>query len=298
MRYVISLLLTSTVAWAEVPQVVTDIPPVHSLTAAVMGDLGVPVLLLDRGASPHNFQFRPSQMRDVQSADLVIWVGPTLTPWLAKPLQARPEGAAVLGLLDTPGTHLLDFASEGGAGHDHAENGHDHKGLDPHAWLDPANGKLWLAVIAAELTRLDPDNAASYSANAAIAAAAIDAADSQAQALLAPVKDRPFFTFHDAYGYFTAHFGLTIAGTVALGDASAPGARRLVELRETIAKGPASCLFPEAQHDPALAAQMAEETGITLGEPLDPVGSSLVPGPDLYPQLILSLAETIAACQP
>src|SRR5690606_18531612 len=109
MRYIISLLLTSTAAWAEVPSVVTDIPPVHSLTAAVMGDLGAPVLLLDQGASPHSFQFRPSQMGDVQAADLVIWVGPALTPWLEKPLLARPEGAALLGLLDAPGTFLAEF---------------------------------------------------------------------------------------------------------------------------------------------------------------------------------------------
>ena len=327
MRYIISLLLTSTAAMAEVPNVVTDIPPVHSLTAAVMGDLGTPALLLDRGASPHSFQFRPSQMGEVQAADLVIWMGPTLTPWLEKPLSNRAEGAPILGLLDAPGTYLQEFGQAKEAEHDHedhaaeAETGHDdhdhaaeaevaaeadhddhadhnHSGLDPHAWLDPANGKLWLTVIAAELSRLDPENAATYTANAATAAAAIDTAEAQAKAVLAPVKDRPFFAFHDAYNYYTGHFGLNMAGTVALGDATSPGAQRLTELRETIAQGAVTCIYPEAQHDPALAAQMAEDTGITLGGVLDPSGSTMEPGADLYPALILSLAETIAACQP
>ena len=50
MRYIITFLAAATPALGEVPQVVTDIPPVHSLVAQVMGDLGEPVLLLERGA--------------------------------------------------------------------------------------------------------------------------------------------------------------------------------------------------------------------------------------------------------
>lgn len=329
MRYIISFLLTSAAALpalAEVPDVVTDIPPVHSLAAAVMGDLGTPVLLLDRGASPHGFQLRPSQMETVAGADLILWVGPQLSPWLEKALSARSGGADALALLDAPGTYRQDFAAEGDddhghdhvhaeseghddhdhdhdADHDHADahdhdhaddHGHSHTGLDPHAWLDPQNGRLWTQLIATELSRLDPENAATYAANAEAAVAAIDAADAQAAALLAPVKDRPFIAFHDAYGYFTAHYGLTMAGTVAAGDAAAPGARHLAELREA----GAACLFPEAQHDPVLITQLAEATGATVGGALDPEGSTLEPGPALYPQMILTLAGTIAACAP
>lgn len=309
MRYIISFLLASTAlpALAEVPEVVTDIPPVHSLAAAVIGDLGAPVLLLDRGASPHGFQLRPSQMQAVAGADLVLWVGPELSPWLEKALSARAEGADALALLDAPGTYLQDFAAQEDHDHDHAEDAdhgddhdddaehdHDHTGIDPHAWLDPQNGKLWTQLIAAELSRLDPENAAAYAANAAAAITAIDAADAQARALLAPAKDRPFIAFHDAYGYFTAHYGLTLAGTISAGDAALPGARHLAELRDAAAP----CLFPEAQHDPALIAQLAEATGATIGGALDPEGSTLEPGPALYPALILTLAQTIAACTP
>lgn len=310
MRYIIPLLLTSATALptlAEVPRVVADTPPVQSLAAAVMGDLGTPVLLLDRGASPHGFQLRPSQMTAVTDADLVLWIGPQLSPWLEKALAARPEGAEALALLDTPGTHLQEFAAQDEHDHDHAEgeahghddhdhddHGHVHAGLDPHAWLDPGNGRLWTQAIAAELSRLDPENAAAYAANAEAALATIDAADAEAAALLAPVKDRPFIAFHDAYGYFTAHYGLTVAGTVSAGDAAAPGARHLAELRETAA----ACLFPEAQHDPALITQLAEATGATIGGVLDPEGTTFEPGPALYPEMIVALARTIAACDP
>lgn len=312
MRYVIPLLLAKAAmpALAEPPQVVTDIPPVHSLAAAVMGDLGQPVLLLDRGASPHGFQLKPSQVGAVFDADLVLWIGPELSPWLQKALDSRPEGADVLALLAAPGLYRQDFSPQaratdrddhdGRTGHDHADQDHDengsHGGLDPHAWLDPANGKLWTGLIAAELSRLDPGNAATYAANAKAAAAAIDAADAEAAALLAPVRNRPLVAFHDAYGYFTAHYGLTMIGTLSAGDATAPGARHLVELQDST--GSTACLFPEAQHDPALLTRLAEATDARIGGALDPEGSGLEPGPALYPALITTMARTIAACAP
>jgi len=317
MRYIISFLLTiPTTALAEVPAVVTDVPPVHSITAAVMGDLGAPILLLDRGASPHGFQLKPSQMQAVSDADLVIWMGPTLAPWLDKALETRPQGNASLDLLAAPETYRRDFAEDaahdhdqdhaegeahdhdGAEDHDHDHDGHSHTGTDPHAWLDPANGRAWAQLIAAELSRLDPENAAAYAANADVAIAAIDAADTQAATLLAPVKSRPFVTFHDAYGYFTAHYGLAHAGSIAAGDAASPGARHLAELQASLGDGTTICLFPEAQHDPALLTQLAEATGARTGGSLDPEGSTLEPGPALYPALITGLAETMAACAP
>lgn len=334
MRYIIALLLASTAigtagggaARAEVPNVVTDIVPVQALTAMVMEGLGTPDLLLDRGASPHSYQMRPSQAAAVAGADLVIWVGPELTPWLDKAVDARPEGAALLGLLAAPGTHLRSFAEAEGeeAGHDHehdhdhdeahdhdhdhgadhaddpadahAEEDHHHSGTDPHAWLDPENGKLWAGLIAAELSRLDPENAARYAQNAKAAIAAIDAADAETAALLAPVKDHPFVAFHDAYGYFADHYGLAVEGTVALGDAASPGAKRLDALRTKMQGAGPLCIFPEAQHDPALVTQMAEAAGAKVGGALDPEGSTYAPGPQAYGQILTGLAKTLSDC--
>ena len=88
MRYTISLATASvlaclvTPAAAEVPRVITDIPPVQALVAQVMADLGAPVLLLDKGADAHSFQLRPSQAAALAEADLVVWIGPEMTPWL------------------------------------------------------------------------------------------------------------------------------------------------------------------------------------------------------------------------
>jgi zinc transport system substrate-binding protein len=309
MRYIITLLATATPALAEVPKVVIDIPPVHALVAQVMGDLGAPELLLAKGADEHDFQLKPSQAGAVADADLVVWIGPELTPWLDGAMEGRPEGAAALALLDAEGTvrraygeakaddhgHEEEHADEAGHEDEHADE-HGHGSEDPHAWLDPGNAKVWLGLIASDLGKLDPENAATYAANASAAAEQIAALDAELQALLAPVKDKPIVTFHDAYGYFVGHYGLTVVGSIALGDASSPGAARLSELRGELAAGGVVCMFPEVQHDPALVEQLSEGTSVKIGGALDPVGSSLDAGPGAYAALLGGIARTIADC--
>ena len=81
-EFLLSFALLATPTLAEVPAIVADTPVTASLVQQVMGDLGQPALLLDKGADPHDFQLRPSQARALQDAGLLVWVGPDLTPWL------------------------------------------------------------------------------------------------------------------------------------------------------------------------------------------------------------------------
>lgn len=296
MRYTISLAMASLVALpalAEVPAVVTDIAPVHALVAMVMGDLGTPVLLLDKGADPHDFQLRPSQAQAVATAGLVVWIGPQMSPWLDRALDGTGAAGAQLALLTAPGTETRAYA-DAAAEHDHAAEGQDHDGLDPHAWLDPHNAETWVGLIAAELSRLDPPNAASYAANAAAAAASVAALDRDIAARLEPVAGRRFVVFHDAFGYFTARYALSMAGAISAGDAASPGAQHLraltAQARDTV------CIFAEVNHDADLSAQMAEAAGARLGPPLDPEGVSLTPGPGLYAALMTGLADALTEC--
>lgn len=328
MRYIISLLLTSVSALplsalpslAEVPKVVTDIAPIHALTAQVMGDLGSPELLLAQGANAHDVQLRPSQAALLAEADLIIWLGPEMTPWLDRALAGLAAKTHQVALLGLEGTHRQDFgataAHDDHATHDHAEHGHDehdhaddhgghdhgndhghdHSGLDPHAWLDPANAQYWLGAIAVELGALDPENAAQYAQNAKAARADLAKLDDALKAQLAAVKDQPFVTFHDAYGYFTAHYGLNSAGSIALGDAAAPGAAHLRALKSQLTGQQNLCLFPEAQHDPRQIEVMAADAGAKIGAPLDPEGSLIPPGPGAYEQILRSMADALSDC--
>ena len=326
MRATISLLalLTPSFAMADVPKVLTDIPPIHALVSTVMGDLGPPQLLLEPGANAHGYALRPSQARSLQGADLVVWVGPEMTPWLERALGSLGEGAAQLGLLAAKGTTVREFGDEGdGHGHDHDHEGHDHdhdheghdhdghdhddhaghdheghshEGIDPHAWLDPQNGALWLEVIAAKLAEIDPENAATYADNAARAKTEVQTLDAELKATLAPIAGKPFVVGHDAYGYFTDHYGLKVVGAVSLGDASSGGALHLQGLRKDLAEKQVICAFPEVGSESKQLEVLLEGTTVKLGALLDPEGAGLDAGPELYAQLMRKMGQTLVDC--
>lgn len=311
----LAALLTATAAitahaQASPPIVMTEIPVTHSLVAQVMGDLGDPDLLLDRGADPHHFQLRPSQARALAQADLVVWMGPALTPWLTRTSETL-SNAPALQLLATPATHLQPYASAtllaaGGTGpshdhhaqddHSHGDHGHHDGDIDPHAWLNPANARIWLSAIAAELAAIDPGNADAYQANAQAGQERITALEAELETILAPARETGIVVYHDAYGYLAASFGLNILGAVTLGDAATPGAARISAIRAGLEQAGAECIFPEANHPDAYVALITEGAALRVGQPLDPAGTLLEPGPELYNALMREMATTIADC--
>jgi len=137
---VLCTLLTSP-ALGDAPNVVTDTPVVHSLVSQVMGDLGAPVVLLDRGGDPHSFQLRPSQAQAVSDADLVFWVGADLTPWLDRTIQGVGTRGEVITLLEVGGLRLQGYLdADDHAGHAHEEHGHENDAHD-HAHEDHGHAR-------------------------------------------------------------------------------------------------------------------------------------------------------------
>ena len=127
---------TPSAAVAEVPRVVTDIAPVHSLVAQVMAGVGVPDLLIDKATSPHHFALRPSQARALQEADLVVWIGAGLSPALSGAIADLAGAGKEMALLSVPQTDLLpireDVRFEAHHHDDHDDHGHDDQGHDDH----------------------------------------------------------------------------------------------------------------------------------------------------------------------
>ncbi|EAR10594.1 zinc ABC transporter substrate-binding protein [Reinekea blandensis] len=124
----VSILTLSTATLADVPKVVTDIAPVHSLVAQVMRGIGEPALLIKPENSPHEYNLRPSEARALSKADIVFWIGEDLTPWLDKSLDSLAGSAEIVSLMDSSGTQLLSFR-EGATfeAHDHNHDDHEHK---------------------------------------------------------------------------------------------------------------------------------------------------------------------------
>ena len=79
--------LSAGMSIAEAPQVAVDIAPVHSLVARVMEGVGTPDLIIPAGASPHEYNLRPSEAASLQNADVVFWVSASLTPWMKNAIE-------------------------------------------------------------------------------------------------------------------------------------------------------------------------------------------------------------------
>ena len=316
-RKLLSLSLTATLmggaAFAEVPRVAVDITPVHSLVARVMDGVGTPDLIIQSGASPHEYSLRPSEASALQEANVFFWIGPDLTPWLTEAIETLAPHAAITTLLETEGTIELKFR-EGALfeAHDHddhaEEEGHDdhddhakeeglddHGAYDPHAWLSPQNAANWLIVIAGQLSAADPENAGAYFANAAAGRAEMDALMTQVNATLDPVRGGRFVVFHDAYQYFESDFDFPASGAISIGDASDPSPVRIAEIQKRIADEGISCVLAEPQFNAGLVTTVLGGSDANTGV-IDPLGSDLEPGATLYPQLINNMATGLAGC--
>lgn len=298
------------VAHAAVPKVTTDILPVQSIVAAVMQGVGEPGVILPPGADPHGYALRPSDAQALSDADLVVWVGPDLTHWLADPIDSLAAKAVKLELEDAPGIEVLtvrgdgpfepdvhgDGHADGDDDHEHAdEGGHEHDAHDGHLWLDPANAAAAAEDVAEVLGRLDPENAATYAANAARFADAMTALAAEVTAEVAPLRGKPFLVFHDAYQYFEHAFGLPAAGSVALQDGVEPGPARVAAIRAKVTDGGIVCAFTEPEFPPKLMATITEGTDVRSGT-LDHLGADAEPGPGLYAEVIRGLARDLSAC--
>ncbi len=271
------------------PPVVASITPVHSLLSGVMKGAGTPRLLMKGGGTPHAYALRPSDARALASARAVFWIGPALEGFLVKPLMGLTGNVFTVELAGAEGV----VSRPSGSG----------KEPDPHIWLDPANAAQMVKTMVIVLANIDPANAVLYRRNGSGLLAGLAALDGEIRQILAPVKDKAFLVFHDAYGHFERRFGLKGVGAVSVHPGRPPGARRLKALRRRIGEGNIPCLFTESQFQPALARTLTEGTNTRLGV-LDPLGvggggdagAGLEPGPGLYGALMRRLARSFAGC--
>jgi zinc transport system substrate-binding protein len=320
MRPAALLLATSALFGASAanaaPDIVVSIKPIHSLVASIMQGVGEPALIVEGAASPHTFTMKPSSARTVQGADIVFWMGPGMEAFLEKPLEALASDATVVRLDDVEGLEKLPFR-EGGAfeahdhgddhahahSHDHAHDGHGgdghdhhhHGEFDTHLWLDPANARAMAAAIEKSLAAADPDNASAYAANLDALNGKIDALDREIAETIAPVKDKPFIVFHDAYQYFESHYGVRVVGSITVSPEVMPGAERVTEIHDKVKELGATCVFSEPQFEPKLIRVVTEGTPAKSGA-LDPEGASLTEGPELYFDLMRSIATNLKDC--
>lgn len=298
------LLVGLAAAAAAELKVVVTIKPLHALVAQVMAGAGTPELLVQGARSAHTYSLKPSDAAKLNHADVFFRMSEVMEPFTAKVAKSLPKRVRVVTLQDTPALKLLKrrtgatFEDEHHDDHDHGHgHGHSHARatFDGHAWLDPINAKLMADRIAQVLSAKEPAKAALYRANADALKAKLDALSAELGRDLAPVASRPFVVFHDALQYFERRYGLKAVGSIAISPEVAPSAKRLSALRKRVAALGAVCVFAEPQFDTRLADNLVEGTRARIGT-IDPEGSKIDPGPDLYFALLRNLAKDLQAC--
>lgn len=321
-RNLVSLSLSATLlgstAFADTPRVVADIAPVHSLVSRVMEGVGSPDLIVPSGATPHEYNLRPSEAAALQEADIVFWIGSRLTPWLEDAISTLVSDAEVSSLMEVDGVAALPFResalfeahdhSEDEHGHDdhseeHNDDGHDDHGhedhaleaYDPHSWLSPDNAAEWMNEIAAKLSAADPENAGAYYANASAAREELDTLQTEINDILDPVRSRNFVVFHDAYQYFETAFDFPASGAISVSDATDPSPGRIAEIQNRVKDQGINCVLSEPQFDPKIVAAVMDGSEVKTGV-LDPLGSDLETGPALYGDVLRNLARALANC--
>jgi ABC-type Zn uptake system ZnuABC Zn-binding protein ZnuA len=295
----LALLITALVASAcgssdnrpedEGLRVVATTSQIAALAAEVGGDAVHVDTLLGPGVDAHDFQPAVSDVRRVGAADVVLRNGIGLDDFLDDVIEGSGTDAEVTTV--TEGVTLVGGEDDG--------HGHDLKQADPHVWQDPINVKVMVARVAEALSRADPDNAALYQARARAYQGVLDATDAEIRALIEsiPPEDRKVVTNHDAFGYFLRRYGLEFVGAVIPGASSQsePSAKEIAELVDLIEREGVKAIFAETSIDPAVARQLAEDTGVAVVDDLysDSLGEA-GSGAETVDGMLLTNARRIA----
>ncbi len=174
-------------------------------------------------------------------------------------------------------------------GHGH-DDGHVHGELDPHVWMNPDLAIQAVERIRDTLSEMDPENAEVFAERAEDYIQQIREMDAEIAEMLSglPANQRYIVTFHDAYGYFAARYGLTLLGFVVENPEAQPSAARYAQLVEDIREHDVRYIFKEPQFDARVIEQLARDTGAEVRSvPSDALSDEV---PDY-----LSLMRTIAS---
>ncbi len=282
-------------AQAEV-RVLTSIKPLQLIAAAVQDGVAVPEVLLPPGASPHNYALRPSDVRKVQSVDLLYWIGPDMEGFLPRVLKGRSLPS--VAVQELPGMKLRHFAEDS---HSHSEDAdehdHDHRPgtLDAHLWLSPVNARVIAARMTADLSAADPANAARYQSNLKAFNERLDALDARLKTRLAGIAGKPYFVFHEAFDYFEDAYGLKHTGVFSVAAEVQPGAQHVAAMRARLQQVGKTCVFSEPPLRPRLAETLVAGLPVKLAE-LDALGGYTPATAQGYEQVLEKLGNDLAGC--
>jgi len=306
----IGSVITATAAQADTnsgsaPNVAATIRPIHSLVASIMQDVGEPYLIFDKADSVHGAVLRPSQVRRLQDADLVIWIGRGIEHELIRPMKAIADTGRLVTLAEEAAIEWRPLVAEDHDDHkdhddhakhdehdDHAGHAHDEGGLDWHVWLDIGNAIAMAHVITERLVAIDPAHAEIYQRNEAALVAELTAIDIK---IAAQSNGGDYVAQHDAYGYFTHRYGWHSLGSILAGHEISPSIGDVRRYSDLVKDGKVDCLIADARESQSAIDLVRGDSDVPLIS-LDPVGVTIPPGPAHFGQLMVAIGEGLSGC--
>jgi ABC-type Zn uptake system ZnuABC Zn-binding protein ZnuA len=237
-------------------KVVTTVAPHADLVREIAGDRVDLVQMIPDGTDSHTFEPRPSDVRFLQEADLIILNGlhlETPTQRLADANKKPDTQYLVLGdSTISPADYIYDFSFPASKGDP-----------NPHLWLNVAYARNYAQLIANQLGQMDPDNADYYQANFATLAGRLDQLD---QAIFAavqvlPANNRKLLTYHDSWAYFGRRYGMDVIGAVQPSDFSEPSPREVAALIDQVRATGVPAIFGSEVYPSKVLEVIGRETG-------------------------------------
>jgi zinc transport system substrate-binding protein len=236
-------------------KIITTIFPLMEFSKAVCGERGEVRLLLPPGAEVHTWKPRPSDVIRISSADLFIFIGADLEPWIHDLLESTKNPD--LRVLDV--SQALSLKKESHTQHSH---GHSDQTLDPHMWLDFGVDQVIVDKIANVLSEVNPEDSSYFKRNAALYKDKLAKLDEKFKEGLKDCVHRTIILGgHSAFGYLAKRYNLEQISLYGLSPNAKPTPRKLVEVVELAEKYGIKAIYFEIYVSDELAKVMAKEVG-------------------------------------
>lgn len=241
---------------------------------AVGGDAVQVESIIPANTDPHVFEPSPRDAASLKKANLIIENGAGLDDFITTWAERLGGGLPIIDA--SAGLPLREMAEDEDAdhehGHDHADeeehHHHDHHGVDPHVWLDPLLVSRWVDNIVPALSRLAPEQAATFAAQGQAYQAKLAELHAWIEKSVAalPPERRRIITDHQTFGYFAARYGFSAEEAILPGFSTGaePSARELAQLADSIQEHRVPAIFINATINSAVAERLARDTGVRL----------------------------------
>ncbi|MBQ7723090.1 MAG: zinc ABC transporter substrate-binding protein [Selenomonadaceae bacterium] len=201
----------------------------------------------------HDYQLTPEDMKTLETADIFVVNGLGMESFLDKVIEARPN-LKIINASDTPKIVPI------------MENGEP----NPHVWLSITYAMEQVKNISSKLCELDPKHTDAYKRHTLDYVDELTTLRDELQLSMAMLPNKDIVTFHEAFPYLSAEFGLNVAAVIEREPGTEPTPQELAETIEKINSLPVKVIFTEPQYSPKAAETIARETGAQIFE-LDPI---------------------------